>query len=325
MTAVIETRRLSKQFPNGRGVHDVTLRVEPGAVYGFLGPNGAGKSTFVKMLAGLIRPTSGEAQILGFPLGHLEARRRLGYLPELFRYQDWLTAEEVLRFHAKLCRLPAPVAERRITRVLADVGLSQAAHARVRTFSKGMQQRLGLACALVAEPQLLLLDEPASALDPGGRRQIRELLAELAAAGTTVFLNTHQLEDVESVCTDVALLIDGRVRAQGRVDEILHPEPVWEFDVGGWSDDDEASVRAALEALPGEAGGGRIERIERVERLPGDAVHRLQVRLEDAEQAAWFNALLMAGGLSVYRVQSKQRRLESWFLDWTAEKGGSTP
>jgi ABC-2 type transport system ATP-binding protein len=314
VTAVLETHALSKLFPNGRGVKEVSLRVERGSVYGFLGPNGAGKSTFVKMLTGLLRPTAGEAQVLGFPLGHLEARRRIGYLPELFRYQDWLTAEEVLRYHAQLCRLSASITRSRIPRVLQEVGLVDVAHARVRTFSKGMQQRLGLACALLAEPQLLLLDEPASALDPGGRHQVRQLLARLAASGTTVFLNTHQLEDVESVCTEVALLNEGRLLAQGKVEDILHPEPVWEFEVGGWDEADLSAVQSALAAT-----GGRIEQVEE---LPASAQHRLQVRLANRDQAAWMNALLVDHGMSVYRIQPRQHRLEAWFLQLTRREEG---
>lgn len=316
MTLVIETRGLTKAFRGGRGVRDINLHIREGQVFGFLGPNGAGKSTFVKMLVGLLRPTSGEASVLGLPAGDLSARRRLGYLPELFRYQDWLTAEEVLRFHARLAKLDGAYARKRIDRVIRDVGLSGRERERVRHYSKGMQQRLGIACALLPEPEVLFLDEPASALDPGGRHEVRELLTRLCNEGMTVFLNTHLLEDVESICTEVALLIEGTIRAQGTVEEILHPEPVWDFTVGGWSKD----IASELEV--GVAHTSNREFSLDVCALDESGKAQLAVRVCNEEQVAWFNEQLVRSGISVYAIEPRTNRLESWFLTLTESGGG---
>lgn len=311
MTAVIETYGLTKEFRGGRGVRNIDLKIEQGQVFGFLGPNGAGKSTFVKMLVGLLHPTSGEAHVLGLPAGHLEVRKRIGYLPELFRYQDWLSGEEVLRFHSRLCQLDGAHSRKRIQQVLREVGLTGREHERVRNYSKGMQQRLGLACALLPEPEILFLDEPASALDPGGRHEVRELLTRLCDRGMTVFLNTHLLEDVESICSDVALLVDGRIQARGSVEEILHPEPVWEFTVDGWS----PSVLAEL------AGTKEFGVSLEVRDWDRGGWAALEVRVANREQVAWVNEQLVHNGISVYAIEPRTNRLESWFLTLT-ESGG---
>ncbi|MBX6395854.1 MAG: ABC transporter ATP-binding protein [Alicyclobacillaceae bacterium] len=298
----IETFSLTKDYGTGRGCRNITLTVGEGVIFGLLGPNGAGKSTFVKMLVGLLRPTSGKAQILGLPLGHLEARRRIGYLPELFRYPDWLTAEEVLRFHAKLAKLPPDRIERRTREVLAEVGLAGRERDRVRHFSKGMQQRLGLACALLTDPDVLFLDEPSSALDPGGRHEVRQLLSRLKQCGKTIFLNTHLLEDVERICDEVALLIDGVIRQTGPVEAIVHPEPVWRVRIGGWTPE-------MLEPLRIRA--GILIEIEESDNW-GSAT--LRVHAKNQERLAWVNALLVEHGLSLYEVQPVKTRLEEWFL-----------
>jgi ABC-2 type transport system ATP-binding protein len=313
VTFAIETHGLTKEFRGGRGVRDVHLKIEQGQVFGFLGPNGAGKSTFVKMLVGLLHPTSGEAHVLGLPAGDVRVRRRIGYLPELFRYQEWLSAEEVLRFHARLCKLDAQYAKDRVRTVLEDVGLSGREHERVRHYSKGMQQRLGIACALLPEPEVLFLDEPASALDPGGRHEVRELLTHLAANGMTVFLNTHLLEDVESICSDVALLIDGTIRARGSVDEILHPEPLWDFTVEGWTPQ-------VLQDLSGvlEYGLGLT-----VKKEDGTGFAVIEVKAANKEQVAWLNDELVRSGVSVYAIEPRTNRLESWFLARTEARGGN--
>jgi ABC-2 type transport system ATP-binding protein len=313
VTGIIETRGLTKLFAGDRGVRDIHLQVGRGQVFGFLGPNGAGKSTFVKMLVGLLRPTAGEASVLGLPIGDLGARRRIGYLPELFRYQAWLTAEEVLRFHGRLCRMDASHIEKRIQEVTSAVGLARRAQERVQGYSKGMQQRLGLACALLPEPEVLFLDEPASALDPGGRREVRQLLLQLRDEGMTVFLNTHLLEDVEAVCSDVALLMNGRIRAQGTVTDILQSEPVWEFTIGGWTPDLSMPLQERVAHLDVGLKVGATDE---------QGVTVLEATLQDSEQAAWLNATLHELGVSVYTVYPRQHRLESWFMTLTETQGG---
>ncbi len=215
----ISTRHLAKYYGEVTAVADLSLDVAPGEIFGFLGPNGAGKTTSVKMLVGLARPSSGEGTLLGRALGDRRARRKLGYLPELFRYQEWLSAREVLQLHARLAGIGN--AERKIAEILQRVGLKGREDTRVGTYSKGMQQRLGLGVALLGEPELVVLDEPTSALDPIGRLEVREILRALKARGTTVFLNSHLLTEVEHVCDRVAIITRGSIVAHGPIAEIV--------------------------------------------------------------------------------------------------------
>ena len=217
----IQTVNLSKKFGSTVALAGLSMTVPRGEVFGFLGPNGAGKTTSVKLLLGLLKPTSGEAWLLGRPIGDLQTRRHIGYLPELFRYQGWLSAREVLALHCELAPLPRSSWKDEITTALDTVGLTDRAEDRVSTFSKGMQQRLGLAAALLGEPELVFLDEPTSALDPVGRHDVREVIRGLAARGTAVFLNSHLLSEVEQMCDRVAVVDHGRVIAAGTMDELL--------------------------------------------------------------------------------------------------------
>ena len=217
----IETVDLSKRFGHTVALAGLSMTVPRGEVFGFLGPNGAGKTTSVKLLLGLLKPTSGQASLLGRPIGDLQTRRKIGYLPELFRYQGWLSAREVLALHCELAPLPRSSWSDEITSALDTVGLTDRAGDRVSTFSKGMQQRLGLAAALLGEPELVFLDEPTSALDPVGRHDVREIIRGLASRGTAVFLNSHLLSEVEQVCDRVAVVDHGRVIASGTMDELL--------------------------------------------------------------------------------------------------------
>jgi ABC-2 type transport system ATP-binding protein len=210
-TPAIETQSLRKVFGDKTAVNDLTLRVERGEVFGFLGPNGAGKTTSVKMLLGLIYPTSGSARILGYPLGDPRGRAHAGFLPEHFRFHDWLSAAEFLGLHAELYHLPADVARKRIPELLELVGLSPFRNQKLRTFSKGMLQRVGLAQALLNEPQVVFLDEPTSGLDPVGRLHVRDIIRSLRERGATVFLNSHLLSEVEITCDRVAFVKHGSV------------------------------------------------------------------------------------------------------------------
>jgi ABC-2 type transport system ATP-binding protein len=220
-TPAIKTVELSKKFGKTVALASLSMTVPRGEVFGFLGPNGAGKTTAVKVLLGLLAPTSGGGWLLGKPVGDLETRRRIGYLPELFRYQGWLSASEVLALHCELAPLPRSSWKDEISTVLETVGLTDRAGDRVGTFSKGMQQRLGLGAALLGEPELVFLDEPTSALDPVGRHDVREIIRGLSARGTAVFLNSHLLSEVEQVCDRVAVVDHGRVIAEGTMDELL--------------------------------------------------------------------------------------------------------
>jgi ABC-2 type transport system ATP-binding protein len=212
------TSGLGKRYGSVVALQDVELSVRQGELVGLVGANGAGKSTLVKIACGLVRPTSGTAVVCGAPAGSRQARRKLGYLAELFRFPGWCTASEVLALHQKLARSSGGTTER--DELLDLVGLSDVGNRRIERMSKGMQQRLGIAQALVGRPSLLLLDEPTSALDPVGRRAIRALLLELRERGIAVLLNSHLLGEIERVCDRVAILANGRVVANGRPDEL---------------------------------------------------------------------------------------------------------
>ncbi len=210
---------LRKRYGRRTAVDDVSFTVGRGEVVGLLGPNGAGKTSVIKMLLGLVRPDAGEVLLLGRPGRDPRARTDVGYLPELFRYQPWLTAAEVLALHVRLSGAAVPAAEQRD--VLALVGLAERAADRVGGFSKGMQQRLGLGVALVARPELVVLDEPTSALDPLGRVDVRDVVLSLRERGVAVLLNSHLIGEVERVCDRVVILDRGRVAAAGTLGELL--------------------------------------------------------------------------------------------------------
>ncbi|MBV9607738.1 MAG: ABC transporter ATP-binding protein [Solirubrobacterales bacterium] len=217
----VHTVALHKRFGNTIAVKSLSMTVERGEVFGFLGPNGAGKTTVVKLLLGLSRPSGGEALVLGAPLGDLETRRQIGYLPELFRFQPLLTAREVIRLHCRLLGRPKTAWTQDANEALHTVGLLERADDRVGTFSKGMQQRLGLGVALLGTPALVVLDEPTSALDPVGRHDVREIIRNLRERGSTVFLNTHLLEEAQHVCDRVAVIDKGTAIATGSLGELL--------------------------------------------------------------------------------------------------------
>jgi ABC-2 type transport system ATP-binding protein len=210
---------LRKRYGRRTAVDDVSFTVDRGEVLGLLGPNGAGKTSVIKMLLGLVRPDAGEVLLLGRRASDPRSRSAVGYLPELFRYQPWLTAAEVLDLHVRLARVAVPAAEQR--ECLALVGLTERAGDRVGGFSKGMQQRLGLAVALVARPELVVLDEPTSALDPLGRVDVRDIVLSLKTRGVAVLLNSHLIGEVERVCDRVVILDHGRVAASGTLAELL--------------------------------------------------------------------------------------------------------
>ena len=222
----IRTQELAKRYGSITALAGLTMTIPRGDIFGFLGPNGAGKTTAVKLLLGLTPPTAGHGEVLGAAIGDRDALRRVGYLPELFRYQSWLSAREVLALHCELAGLDRAAWQREIEDALAIVGLADRGSGRVGTFSKGMQQRLGLGVALLGAPDLVVLDEPTSALDPVGRHDVREIIRGLGERGTTVFLNSHLLSEVEQVCHRVAIVDRGRVVAEGSLDELLGGDTV---------------------------------------------------------------------------------------------------
>ncbi|TML71649.1 MAG: ABC transporter ATP-binding protein [Actinobacteria bacterium] len=224
MPAALAVRDLAKRYGAVTALGGVDLEVVEGELVGLLGPNGAGKSTLVKIACGLVRQTAGTAEICGAPAGSTAARARIGYLAELFRFPGWMSADEVLVLHQRLSGSSG--GERERTDLLELVALREARGRRVEEMSKGMQQRLGVAQALVGTPRLLLLDEPTSALDPVGRRTVRTLLEELRARGISVLLNSHLLSEIELVCDHVVILLGGKVVAAGTPDELSRPRGI---------------------------------------------------------------------------------------------------
>ena len=228
----IRTRGLRKTFRTGfwmrpvEAVKEVDLEVKAGEIFGFIGPNGAGKTTTIKVLTGLVMPTSGEAWVNGLPVSDPESRAQLGFLPEGTFFHDYLTASEFLDFHGSLLGIPRDVRRERIPKLLERVGLAHAAERQIRRYSKGMRQRAGLAQALIGEPQIVILDEPMSGLDPLGRKDVRDLILSLRDEGKTVFFSSHILEDAEVICDQVALILSGRIVKQGYLDELLGQEMV---------------------------------------------------------------------------------------------------
>jgi ABC-2 type transport system ATP-binding protein len=235
VAAAIEIEELSKDFLTGfwrprpyRALDRLTLSVGEGEVFGFLGPNGAGKSTTLKLLMQLLYPTSGSARVLGRPAGDLAVKQRIGFLPENPYFYDHLTGEELLTYFARLFGLRGADVTSRVARVLDDVGLGAERRLRLRQYSKGMVQRVGLAQALVNEPDVVFLDEPMSGLDPLGRRHVRQLMLRLRDRGCTVFFSSHILSDAESLCSRVGILAQGHLVASGHLSEILA------FELRGW-------------------------------------------------------------------------------------------
>lgn len=290
----VETVALSKRYHERWAVDQVTLVVRQGEVFGLLGPNGAGKSTFVKMLLGLVQPTGGTARLLGSSYRDHRVRAQIGYLPELFRYQPWLTVNEVLVFHQ---RLVAPRSRQvlAIPEVLQKVGLTDRGRDRVKSLSKGLQQRLGLAVALVGNPSLLFLDEPTSAMDPLGRRDINHLIRQLKSEGKTICLNSHLLSDLEDLCDRVAVIQEGRVVGIGTLNEVLKPQSQYYFHTGRVSDETMGAM--GEEGLRVDRAPGGLRIAAHHEQLPG--VHRLLIRLE----------------VDVYEVTPVKTSLEHWFLE----------
>ncbi len=220
---VAKTFRLGLRLKKVEAVRGISLTVNRGEVFGFLGPNGAGKTTTIKMAMGLVRPTRGSIEILGGSMGDSETRNRIGYLPEHPYFHDYLTPVETLNFYGKLFGLSREERAKRIDELLDRVGLNHARQRTLRKFSKGMLQRLGIAQALLNNPDLLVLDEPLSGLDPIGRKEIRDILVEQRAKGVTIFFSSHILSDIEVICENVAIIEGGLIRSMGRLEDLLNP------------------------------------------------------------------------------------------------------
>jgi ABC-2 type transport system ATP-binding protein len=296
-TPAIELVAIGKTYGRTTALDSLSLTVGRGELVGLLGPNGAGKTTAIKLLLGLARPTTGSGRVLGAPLGDRAARASIGYLPELFRYQPWLSAREVLALHAELAHLAAPRRSGAIDQSLAWVGLTERAGDAVGGFSKGMQQRLGLGVALLGEPELILLDEPTSALDPIGRTDVRTIVRDARDRGATVILNSHLLTEVERVCDRVVILNRGRAIASGPLDEVVAVDGV-RLRVTGLDDAGHAAV-AAFGAVV----------------VDGEW---LTIRPLDAGRIPDLVAAIVAVGGRVHAVEPGRGSLEARFLELVA-------
>jgi ABC-2 type transport system ATP-binding protein len=281
-----------------RALDRLTLEVEPGEVFGFLGPNGAGKTTTLKLLMQLVYPTSGRAELLGRPLGDPEAKRRIGYLPENPYFYDHLTAEELLRYFAGLFGYRAADRNARASRLLDDVGIGAERRLQLRKFSKGMLQRVGIAQALINDPELVIFDEPMSGLDPLGRRDVRALILRLRDRGCTVFFSSHVLSDAETLCSRVAILAKGRLVTAGRLNELLA------FRVRGW----ELVAASVTQSLLGSIS----PRATRVTRIGED---RFAFELPLGQPIDRILSELTAAGGQMVSVNPLRETLEDFFVE----------
>ena len=299
----IETNSLRKEFGSNVAVRGLNLQVQRGEVFGFLGPNGAGKTTSIKMMLGLVTPTSGEACLLGRPIQDRRAREKTGFLPEHFRFHDWLTAGEFLILHGDLYGMTRARLAQRATELLELVGLAPFRDKQLRTFSKGMLQRIGLAQALLNEPELVFLDEPTSGLDPVGRRLVRDIIRQLREHGTTVFLNSHLLSEVEITCDRVAFIKHGEVVHVSTVNTLMDGVTTVTIRARGYPAE-------TLQALG--RWGSDV-------RQDGD-----QILLSVSDEAALpeINRYLVSQGTDVYAMVPQRLSLEDLFIQVVGTDGG---
>ncbi|SNX54261.1 ABC transporter ATP-binding protein [Thermoanaerobacterium sp. RBIITD] len=291
---ILETQNLTKQFDGKGGFKDVNISVDNGMVFGFLGPNGAGKSTFVKTMVGLLYPTSGFAWIMGEPIGTIESKRKIGFLPENFKYYGWMTGKELMKFHAELYKMKNP--DKKIEELLELVKLKGHENKKIKNYSKGMQQRIGLAIALLNDPEIIFLDEPTSALDPVGRIDVREIIKRLKDNGKTVFLNSHLLSEVEMVCDEVAIINHGHVIADGKLENLLSKNTYVEMVISDYNS----------------------ELIEKISNLAYDTVFKdgkLTFKVKDKDSIPKIAKTVVDSGAKLYQLDSKTSSLEDLFIN----------
>ena len=299
----IETEGLRKVFGNLIAVKNLTLQIQQGEVFGFLGPNGAGKTTSIKMLVGLISPTAGRANLLGAPLGNRNILARVGFLPEHFRFQEWLSASEFLELHGRLFGMDRRNLDGHIDTLLDRVGLIEFRNRRLSTFSKGMLQRIGLAQALLNHPALIFLDEPTSGLDPVGRILVRDIIRELRDEGTCIFLNSHLLSEIEVTCNRVAF--------------ISHGEVVRMLDLGSLASG-QVMVGIKTSGLTPEITDRLSTWAEDISLQDG----HLSLKAKDEESLPEINRYLVSQGVKVYEIVPKNPSLEEVFIETVGKEGG---
>lgn len=294
--AVVEIKNLAKNYGSVQALKGVSLSVEKGEIYGLLGRNGAGKTTMVKILLGIVRPTSGTANLLSHPAGSPEARKRVGFLPEDHRFPDYHTGRSVLDFYGALYELSGSERRKRIPEVLELVQLTDAADRKIRTYSKGMKQRVGLAQAMLHQPDVFFLDEPTDGVDPVGRREIRDVLVKLKNEGKTIFVNSHILSEVELITSRVGILELGSMVKTGTVADLTKTDNVFELKIEG----------DASPCVP------EISKIAKAVRpIPGG----LEVLLPDGKKIDPVIQILMKQGLGIRGVNEKRHTLEDVFIE----------
>ena len=298
---IVRVEGLVKDFRTGLGLrkkrvlHGISFQVRRGEIFGFIGPNGAGKTTTLKVLMGLIRASAGRATLLGRDVGDAESRRQIGFAPESPYFYDFLTGREILAFYARLCGFAAERTAARVDEVLQQVGLAHAGDARLRTYSKGMLQRIGIAQALVHDPSVLFLDEPMSGLDPVGRKEIRDLIVRLNAEGKTIFMNTHILSDVEMICDRVAIIVKGRIAYEGALEAFDGDRKLYDLTLASLPGDFAEEIEAQL-GVPLSGRGDRVHL-----RVPEKEMHELL-------------AAALARGVRVEELVRHREDLEALFL-----------
>ena len=299
----VRTKNLRKVFGDKVAVRDLSLTVRRGEIFGFLGPNGAGKSTSIKMLLGLAKPTSGEAFVLDAPPSDVEVRRRIGYLPENFRFYEWLTPTELLRLHGRLSGLSSDKISERVPKLIDLVGLTPHSDKRLQNFSKGMLQRIGLAQALIHEPEVIFLDEPTSGLDPLGRRLVRDIIRAQRERGATVFLNSHLLSEIEITCDEVVFIREGEVVAS-RDMRVQQEEGV--------------RVEVRARKLSSECFAG-LSRWGQASRVDDECI---TITMQSRELLPELLRYLVASGADVYQFTPQRRSLEEMFMTIMGEDRG---
>lgn len=304
MSAAVATVDLRKTYGAIEALKGVSLTVEPGQIYGLLGQNGAGKSTLVKILLGIVRPTDGEATLLGERVGNARVRRRVGYLPEDHQFPGYHTANSLLDFYGRLYGLSGSDRRKKAEEALAVVGLSKRKDYKVRTYSKGMKQRLGIAQALFHDPEVIFLDEPTDGVDPVGRKEIRDLLQQLKGEGRTIFFNSHLLSEVEMISDRVAILHQGQIVRQGTVAELT--KQANRYTIG----------LAAGQSFP-------IEDVRGLGYKPETAGDFVEIEVPEGQSIDPVLALLQAKGLNLRHLVEKKQTLEDVFVSMveTSEPG----
>lgn len=295
---VIQTHNLTKQFNGKGGFCNISLSVREGEVFSFLGKNGAGKSTFVRTLLGILYPTSGDATILGKRIGNVEVRKQIGYLPELFQYHNWLTGYELLFNHGLLYKMNKQDIKYRIEEVLLIVGLKGHENKKLKEYSKGMKQRIGLGCAILSNPKILFLDEPTSALDPVGRKQVRDIISNLKKQGKTIFLNTHLLSEVEMISDRVAILDKGQMKKIGTMTELINSPVI-------------VSVENINENM--------VSELKKFDPMVNISNNQIEICVDDSSIPTVANTIVRNDGL-IYMIKRKENLLEELFINTVGEE-----